>query len=203
MLSILGILISAQQVAVLDLLGSPQTPRTKTISVARYTTNNIKNKSPLDDVGRYLPLLLTEAHHGDGGWRPRWKMVFIWQCPIMFMGYAVCAYLAGLTIYVCTPLIRGNKVGEAVNVSLFVSILGVLPPSLSFCFRQALDFIAVFLEERLTTETSKKIAWVYLAASALFGSLFLFCSFWVYHYIDLKTDLEDVEDEKEVLDEIG
>lgn len=88
------------------------------------------------------------------------------------------------------------------SVFLFL-VLKFSPPSLSFCFRQALDFIAVSLEARLTTETLKKIAWVYLAASALFGSLFLFCSFWVYHYIDLETDLEDVEDEKEILDEIG
>jgi hypothetical protein len=43
---------------------------------------------------------------------------------------------------------------------------------------------------------------VYLVIAAIAGSVFLFCSFWVYHFIDLEHDtkgsaedvLEDTED---------
>ena len=88
------------------------------------------------DVRRFLPLILTEVRRrrrpdgsrtgadpldGDGDsigeWRPRWKMVFIWQCPSMFLSYSVCFYLAGLTLFVCTPLIRRDKWNTASNVS--------------------------------------------------------------------------------------
>lgn len=81
------------------------------------------------EVSRYLPLMVTEEPQNlipgemqrDGRairkYRPRWKMVFIWQCPIMFMAYSVCLYLGGLLIYVCTPLIRGNGWDSGSNVS--------------------------------------------------------------------------------------
>lgn len=35
-----------------------------------------------------------------------WIMVFIWQFPSMTMAYAWCTYIAGLTIYICSPLLR-------------------------------------------------------------------------------------------------
>ncbi|KAL5115924.1 hypothetical protein ACEQ8H_006146 [Pleosporales sp. CAS-2024a] len=35
-----------------------------------------------------------------------WIMVFIWQFPSMMMSYAWCTYLAGLTVYVCSPLMQ-------------------------------------------------------------------------------------------------
>jgi hypothetical protein len=38
----------------------------------------------------------------------RWKMVFTWQAPMMLMAYAVIFFLAGLTVYVCTPLFKGE-----------------------------------------------------------------------------------------------
>ena len=123
-LSILGILLAAQQVAVLQLLGKPPT--------------QADGADPSDkaDVRRFLPLILTEVRRqrprgsrtgadpsdcdGDpiGEWRPRWKMVFIWQCPSMFLSYSVCFYLAGLTLFVCTPLIRRDKWNTASNVSV-------------------------------------------------------------------------------------
>lgn len=115
MFSILGILLSAQQTAVLDLLGPP-----------RVYTNSRSAKA---DIRRYLPLMLTEVRKlgyesesqpevsGVGFWEPRWKMVFTWQCPIMFMSYSVCLFLLGLTMFVCTPLIRGDEWSPASNVS--------------------------------------------------------------------------------------
>lgn len=35
-------------------------------------------------------------------------MVFTWQAPMMLMAYAVIFFLAGLTVYVCTPLFKGE-----------------------------------------------------------------------------------------------
>jgi len=34
-------------------------------------------------------------------------MMFVWQFPSMTMSYAWCTFLSGLTIWVCTPFIRG------------------------------------------------------------------------------------------------
>ncbi len=124
MLSILGILLSAQQAAVLNLMG--ELPRKSAVSLATV------------HVRRYLALMLSEtgrqsgcSERGDpqpgrdrlGVWRPHWKMVFIWQCPIMFMSYSVCLFLAGLTILVCTPLIRGGESSTDAKVSFSFILL--------------------------------------------------------------------------------
>ena len=118
-LSIFGLLLASQQTAVLQLLGKPPT----------QTLNRCEEKA---DVGRFLPLILTKIRSLDTEsandsysiqkWRPRWKMVFIWQCPIMFLSYSISCFLVGLTLLVCTPLIRGDGWNTASNVSFcFVS----------------------------------------------------------------------------------
>jgi hypothetical protein len=114
-LSILGILLSAQQAAVLNLMGELPgdciSPFAKA-DVRRYLILMLSENQPRE--------LQSESHTGRSGlgvWKPRWKMVFTWQCPIMFMSYAVCLFLAGLTIFVCTPLIRGGKWSTSANVS--------------------------------------------------------------------------------------
>jgi hypothetical protein len=118
--SILGILLAAQQIAVLDLLGSLATKSDQSLARAY--------------VHRYLPLLLSERQHREletavqsalGEWKPRRKMIFIWQCGTMFMSYSVTLYLAGLTIFVCAPLIQegawssGGKVSNSHTPVLF------------------------------------------------------------------------------------
>lgn len=170
MLSILGILVAAQQVAVLTLLGVPSASRASGC------------------IRHYRPLLLAEVGEREsnvrpysegnsrGIWRPRWKMVFIWQCPMMFMSYSVCFFLAGSTLYVCTPLIRGAQWSEGVNVSR--------------CFL----FDLLFGEEADFNGLSK-IAVVYLAVVAIAGSAFLVCAFWIYHYIDLDSISEEQNEE--------
>lgn len=86
-LSVLGILLSAQQVAVLDLLGPP-------VEDGGMGSGTVK---------KYLPLLLTKMgeeslrQEADGGraYRPRWKMVYTWQCPMMFMSYSFARFWLG------------------------------------------------------------------------------------------------------------
>jgi hypothetical protein len=130
--SILGILLSAQQAAALDLMG--ELPGDSTLPFAKAT------------VRRYLRLILSEmGQHGFqnelrtarsevGVWKPRWKMVFTWQCPIMLMSYSVCLFLAGLTILICTPLIRGGEWSTDSNVSssTFVAAPRDVPGSCAF-----------------------------------------------------------------------
>ena len=36
-----------------------------------------------------------------------------------------------------------------------------------------------------------KTAVIYLVTSGIAGAVFMFCSFWVYHYVDLEDDLEE------------
>ena len=165
-LSILGLLLGAQQVAVLQLLGKPPTQR----------NGGLSEKA---DVRRFLPLILTEVRpHGShidfacdsdsvGEWRPRWKMVFIWQCPSMFLAYSVCFFLAGLTLFVCTPLIRGDQWNTASDVS-FSRIAGVV--------------LLIIIQ----------VAVVYLATGAFAGAIFVFASYWIYHYVDLDHGSRDI-----------
>lgn len=117
-LSILAFIQSAQEVAVLQLLGQPPT----------LADSTSKNRS---DIQHYLPLMLSRVPQQGlnaeclddrdriGKWRPRWKMVFTWQCPMMFLAYSTLFFFAGLTIFVCTPLIRGYSWNTGANVAMF------------------------------------------------------------------------------------
>lgn len=145
-LSILALLTSAQQLSVLEVLDVRQ-------NAGKPTPSKLA-------IRRYLPLMLTELPRprsqpfydegSVGQWRPRWKMVFTWQCSIMFLSYSICFYLAGLTIFICTPLIRKQM-----------------------------------------WNTNSNTAVIYLITSGIAGAAFVFCSFWVYHYVDLEDDLEE------------
>ena len=85
----------------------------------------------------------------------------------MFLSYSVCFYLAGLTLFVCTPLIRGDKWDTASNVS------------------------ASRIDDA-TLLTGLQVAVVYLATAAFAGAIFMFASFWIYHYVDLDHESRDV-----------
>jgi hypothetical protein len=103
-LSILGILLAASEITVLDLLG-PLRP-SQMVSDAELFFE------------RYKPLLLSRKGTDSQLVVPRKKMVFTWQGPLMFMSYSVSAFLAGLTILVCTPFIREGSnwtVGHSVS----------------------------------------------------------------------------------------
>ena len=97
-----------------------------------------------------------------GQWKPRWKLIFIWQCPIMFMSYSVCSFIAGLTLFVCSPLVHGDHWSTDSYVRITPS--AVINPKLL---------------------NSTKIAVVYLVTGAITTGVFIFASFWIYHYVDL------------------
>jgi hypothetical protein len=122
--AVLGILLSASEVTVLHLLGPVET-RVKYI---RYRDDS--------EFKRYEPLLLSCTKTlSPKQYRPRRKMVFTWQRPLMFMSYSVCAFLAGLTVLVCTPLIRGGGNWTAGHsVSRLELRAAVLLTSLDCCY---------------------------------------------------------------------
>lgn len=101
-LAILGILLSASEVTVLDLLGLLPLPPPS----HAYALSSIDGI-----IDKYRPLLMSPTTAGTTAqhYVPRWKMVFTWQAPVMFMSYSVCAFLGGLTILVCTPFIRHER----------------------------------------------------------------------------------------------
>ena len=124
--------MSAQQIAVLDLLGEPRgrnDPHIAALEARRYLPLMLTEMSrmivetesqPVQNIRRVRSLQAIEAlpHSTDsiGLWRPRWKMVFTWQCPIMFMSYSVNLFLLGLTVLVCTPFIQGGGWDKNHNV---------------------------------------------------------------------------------------
>ena len=65
----------------------------------------------------------------------------------------------------CTPLIRRKPWGTDSNVS----------------YRNIIELTGKLL-------TDQKIAVVYLSICAIAGGTLMFCSFWIYHYIDLEDD---------------
>ena len=68
----------------------------------------------------------------------------------------------------CTPLIRRKPWGTDSNVSCL--------------------FICNTIELADGILTKQQIAVVYLTISAIAGGTLMFCSFWIYHYIDLEDD---------------
>jgi hypothetical protein len=102
-LSIVAILLSSSQAFIFGALNEP-TPRFKSSG----------------DFRRYLSLILALPTGGSplmgedirrenlSNCIPRWKMVFTWQAPMMLMAYAVMFFMGGLTVYVCTPLFKGE-----------------------------------------------------------------------------------------------
>jgi hypothetical protein len=47
-----------------------------------------------------------------------WIMVFVWQFPSMTMAYAWCTFIAGLTVYLCSPIIENLPWQEKHKVCL-------------------------------------------------------------------------------------
>ncbi|KAF2450957.1 hypothetical protein P171DRAFT_427223 [Karstenula rhodostoma CBS 690.94] len=135
-LAVLGILLSASEVTVLYILGPTE------MTVKPYRSKPI--------LQRYHPLLLSRSNDSTQAFVLRRKMMFTWQGPLMFMSYSVCTFLGGLTVLVCTPLIRYKKGDRWIS--------------------------------------GHNVAVVYLVVLVLAGALFVFCSFWIYHYVSAGLD---------------
>lgn len=115
-LSILAILLAAQQISVFHFLGdvSELDPKSGRSTFERYRSllienvPNNRNQSLDPEVSRF---------------RSKSTMVFIWQCPMMFMSYSVCLFLLGLTLVVITPLIRLRRQGWNGDVNVRIRLI--------------------------------------------------------------------------------
>ncbi|KAF3913295.1 hypothetical protein ABW20_dc0100999 [Dactylellina cionopaga] len=120
-LSIIGMLLSAQQLTLLTLLGEfPEDGRRlKRKFIEGYLhqllTEDEDNKH--DDVERHNNQV-TERRYKVRYWRLSWQMVFVWQIPMMAVGYSFLAYIIGLTVLICTPLIR-EPWGDNSKIAIF------------------------------------------------------------------------------------
>ena len=117
MTSVCGILIAAQQLSLLALLGElpadPHAPSAKHMErqLSQLLAHSLVQLRPTtnSEIGT------TEQQRK---WQLSWKMIFTWQCPIMFIGYSTLFYFVGLSVVVCSPLISGEDWGPGVWVSL-------------------------------------------------------------------------------------
>ena len=174
MLSIFGILLSAQSIAIFHFLG--EIPDTDV-------------KSALSVLERYKRVLVQRGEQASGPGclggqrlicRPKWIMVFVWQCPIMFMSYSVCLFLLGLTLLVITPLIRIKERGWNKDVNVITSKIRAIGDA------NIVEQVALF----------------FLVTALAASGTFVFCSYWIYHYVDLETD-ELMEPTEDLLQPVG
>ena len=107
-LSLLGILLSAQQASAIEHLGKP----------------NLDSANEAKEAHRYMPLILSPMDSTRNKWVLKRRMIFVWQCPIMFMSYSVWTFVCGMTLYVTTPLIRREWDHWTVGVNVSATSLG-------------------------------------------------------------------------------
>ncbi|KAF2503027.1 hypothetical protein BU16DRAFT_26926 [Lophium mytilinum] len=118
--SIWGIITSIQQKSILDDL--PDKDVLNDASIPEY------------DLKRTRRVILRYKKRPGIG---HWLMLFFWQFPSMQMSYAWCTFLAGLTVYICTPFIRRQAWGDDSKIAivyLVVAGVGLVTFLLSSCF---------------------------------------------------------------------
>jgi hypothetical protein len=124
MTSVCGILIAAQQVSLLMLIGElPEDP------------TNTSSKSLRRHVSQILVELPKPEANGEDRmrWCISWRLIFAWQCPMMFFGYSTLLYFIGLTVIVITPLIEG-RTGPPIKVAItYITLSAVSWGMFAFC----------------------------------------------------------------------
>lgn len=67
-------------------------------------------------------------------WTFSWKVIFVWQCPIMLIAYSTVFYMVGLFVFVCTPVLEVRKWGpESYVAVVYMASLGVSVWLFGFC----------------------------------------------------------------------
>ncbi len=110
-LAISALISSAQQSKVLDSL-----PSTSDDSIAKEDLEIVAQSILRLSPSQNLPQNSQDTLVKRGG--SHQAMVYVWQCPTMFMSYAWLTFLVGLTLHICTPLILGYPWGNNTKVSL-------------------------------------------------------------------------------------
>ena len=118
--SIFGIFLSAQQMSLLSLIGDlPEGHQKPSAKVMERHLNQILGRQSR------MPAVPRDGGEGDdvpGGdltWVLNWRLLFAWQCPMMFIAYSTLFYLVGLSVVAGTPLIS-EEWGPNSYVSLWL-----------------------------------------------------------------------------------
>ena len=157
MLSFFAILLSSSQAFIFNSLAPPSSDRKSNGDYWRYLALIIKDSKQVERD--YSSGICQEC-------TPRWKMVFVWQSSMMLMAYATIFFLAGLTVYVCTPLFNGE-----------ISTAGAKVKS------------KFYTQSRINRT---EVSIFYLVVSGLAGTIFIYCSFWAYRFVDLDEITESL-----------
>jgi len=111
MTSVCGILIAAQQVSLLMLIGElPEDPHSADSKTFRRHVSQILVEKPKPEA----------TGEDRMRWCVSWRLIFAWQCPMMFFGYSTLLYFIGLTVIVITPLIEGET-GAPIKVCILLT----------------------------------------------------------------------------------
>jgi hypothetical protein len=171
MTSVPGLLIAAQQLSLLALIGDlPAQPQDTSLKNIERQLSQILAR---EDVRRLSPD--EDAVEYPYKWQLSWRMIFTWQCPMMFIGYSFLFYFIGLTVVICSPLIYRVAWGPPIYVSFLGSGSTIMKIGR-----------LIFVDQVTLT---------YLLASGLAWGLFAYCSLGGYNAISLLDD----EDESESL----
>ncbi|KAK3947688.1 hypothetical protein QBC32DRAFT_223631 [Pseudoneurospora amorphoporcata] len=75
-------------------------------------------------------------------WTFSWRVMFVWQCPIMLITYSTVFYMVGLFVVVCTPVLETRKWGPDSYVAVvYMASLGVSMSLFGICSYGAYDYI--------------------------------------------------------------
>lgn len=116
MTSVCSILLAAQQISLLALIGElPVEANACSAHQMRRQINQLLAEDPMRP--RATADLESISSERMLEWKVSWKLIFTWQCPIMFIGYSTLMYFIGLVVIVCTPLIHREEWGPGIWVS--------------------------------------------------------------------------------------
>lgn len=75
-------------------------------------------------------------------WTFSWRVMFVWQCPIMLIAYSTVLYMVGLFVVVCTPVLENKKWDKDSYVAVvYMASLGVSVWLFGICSYGAYDYI--------------------------------------------------------------
>jgi hypothetical protein len=115
MTSVPGLLIAAQQLSLLALIGDlPAQPQDTSLKKIERHLSQILAKKDLPLPGPHENENAVEFPYK---WQLSWRMIFTWQCPMMFIGYSFLFYFIGLTVVICSPLVYRVAWGPEIYVS--------------------------------------------------------------------------------------
>ncbi|KAH7165192.1 hypothetical protein EDB81DRAFT_852139 [Dactylonectria macrodidyma] len=109
MTSVCGILIAAQQMSLLALIGElpadPHSTSKKQIErqLSQLLTRGSARRRAASDSEDTTTGQTPE-------WQFSWRLIFTWQCPMMFIGYSTLFYFIGLTVVVAMTYLTASGV---------------------------------------------------------------------------------------------